>query len=199
MTDMNMPCSPSRESRCTVRPRQLVSFQPRVRVLTIEHYSDYSEDEARAQWWSREEFLTIKSECASTVKAMVTGKPLGSDFCSRGLEYRTPAGMKLRQQNKFVSICAVLDEQDRQWENHDQDLEALAAAYRPHSIKSQYAARQQGVRDEKAIEEQRPHRKQRDSQNRFRGTSRNVLLNDIKARVGLNRSCSRITVLNAAA
>ena len=79
----------------------------------------------------------------------------GSTFCARGLEYRTPSGAQHRQLNKINAWDAVLDEQDRQWQEGVCDADALAQVYIASSSHCLKSARQIAMNDERIALQQR--------------------------------------------
>jgi hypothetical protein len=90
---------------------------------------DLSEEELAAIWYSRDEFRAIKKMLIPTVKKMAKGIPLDDDEDSRGLEHKTPHGSRKRQGDRFLSMDAVLQEQDQQWEQNRRDPDFLARVY----------------------------------------------------------------------
>jgi hypothetical protein len=114
-----------------IKARRGVSFAPQVEtLLVVERLCDLPEGEIAATWYDRDEYCEIKKSLSPTVKKMHKGLPLDSDDDeSRGLEYRTRAGAQRRQKNKLHSIDAVLDEQERQWEESRSDPTYIAEIY----------------------------------------------------------------------
>jgi hypothetical protein len=82
---------------------------------------------------------------------MIANKPVGSDQCTRGLEFRTPAGAKLRKTNKLKALTAVWNEQVAQWKENYADDEAIRRVYLEHSVKCIETARKMGLHDELAV------------------------------------------------
>jgi hypothetical protein len=112
------------------KARRIVSFAPQVETyLVVECLRDLPEGEIAATWYKRDEYYAIKKSWTPTVKKMYKGLPLDTDEESRGLEYRTPAGAQRRQKNKLHSIDAVLDEQERQWEENRRNPTYIAEIY----------------------------------------------------------------------
>ena len=124
------------------------------------HLNDFSKSEVRATWYSSQEIYGIKADCMETIRMMLEGpasrqehaKKNNETFCPRGLEHRTPAGSKLRQQHKYAVWDAVLEAQDQQWEQHCFDVVALAQASLSCTYHCAKAARMSGLRDEQAVQ-----------------------------------------------
>ena len=60
----------------------------------------------------------MKINHSATLRMMATGQVVNKHnevHCCRGLEYRTREGSHRRQINKMNALCAVLDEQERQF------------------------------------------------------------------------------------
>jgi hypothetical protein len=113
-------------------------------------------------WYSNNEIALIKAECVHTVEMMIDGKyydTQGNDAffetCSRGLEYRTPAGAQPRQKDKTASWHAVEEEQNRQWQHHHGIIDAegaLALVYGDCTQHCSRAAHMCALRDEKCVQ-----------------------------------------------
>jgi hypothetical protein len=69
----------------------------------------------------------------------------------RGLEYRTRNGALRRQHNKLEAISAVLDEQDRQYNEGFMDIELVRSVYRGCSARCQDEAYMLGLKDEATV------------------------------------------------
>ena len=63
-------------------------------------------------WYTFDDFEIIKKQYRPTVKKMARGRQLSRSEESRGLEQRTPAGDRLRQENQYFAVDAVLTEQE---------------------------------------------------------------------------------------
>ena len=111
------------------KARRIVSFAPQVEISTVERLCDLPEAEIAATWYNRDEYYAIKKSLTCTVRKIYKGLPLETDEESRGLEYRAPAGAQRRQKNKLHSIDAVLDEQERQWEENRRNPAYIAEIY----------------------------------------------------------------------
>ena len=127
-----------------------ISFNYQVMVRSIEHIDDKDEAEIRATWYRKEEYRKIRSSMADTVRKISSGKFSGDSdaHCARGLEFRTPYGSQLRKKNKLEALVAVLDEQDRQFDEGCLDEELLARAYMESSRTRLEEAQRRGELDE---------------------------------------------------
>ena len=72
-----------------------------------------------------------------------------SDFCTRGLEFKSPGANKGRQQRKRAAICAVMEEQDFQLSAYGVvNSSYLASVYGSKNSESIAMAFHRGVDDE---------------------------------------------------
>lgn len=128
----------------------VVTFKESVLVFPCLHVNDYTRQEISQTWFSEKDFSEIKNECTVTLRLMAAAESTLNhpEFYSRGLEHRTPAGAKRRLKNKFAVWDAVLNEQDRQFEQCDSDENALAQASLSLSYQSSRAAHMTGICDE---------------------------------------------------
>ena len=83
---------------------------------------------------------------------MIAKKPVDSDQCTRGIEFRTPQGAKFRKKNKLEALTAVWNEQVSQWKENVTDEEAIRRVYLEHSTKCTETAHKFGLHDEKAVQ-----------------------------------------------
>jgi hypothetical protein len=129
--------------------------------------NEYSAQEIQDVWLSPEEYKNIRKTCAKHVMMMdrlldfygadkPTVKVPSVSFCSRGLEYHTSAGARIKQMNRNSAIGAVLDEQYRQVSRLAQidiDDEAIRNVYRDFSYSSELGAHRMGLFDHQEAEE----------------------------------------------
>lgn len=144
----------SANSGSKARTCRAVRFSTEVDVREVPHIRDLSKDEQSASWYTLEDFDAIKKDMIATIRLMISNKPIGEDRCTRGLEFRTPAGARLRKQTKLDALTAVWNEQVSQWKRHQMDEERLSFVYQRKSYKSRQAARTMGLRDETEVEPQ---------------------------------------------
>lgn len=87
---------------------KLVSFFPQVIMYDHIHRRDYEAEERASTWYAKEEFRDMHKENVLTVQRMILGSSLEDDWCSRGLECRTPVGARVRMMHRREAINAVL-------------------------------------------------------------------------------------------
>lgn len=136
--------------------RRKIRWSSQVRVQEIRHINDMPELVIEAVWMSPVEYKTIKNGAKTTVLMMMAGEKFHQDdpdFCSRGLEFRTRKGNKIRAANKLKARSAVLNEQDLQRDEgfHDPEFIAMASLDVSHECREQ--AQKRGEKDAKAIAE----------------------------------------------
>jgi hypothetical protein len=116
--------------------------------------ADYTPDEIESVWYTENDTKIILAIAKVTVKMMMRGEPCDEiDYCSRGLEGKTPEGAKRRQYNKLKVRKALLEEQEMQRAEGVDDVEQLAATSIKHSTAMIEQAHQVAVEDSRAIEE----------------------------------------------
>jgi hypothetical protein len=116
--------------------------------------ADYTPDEIESVWYTENDTKIILAIAKVTVKMMMRGEPCDEiDYCSRGLEGKTPEGAKRRQYNKLKVRKALLEEQEMQRAEGFEDVEQLAATSIKHSTAMIDQAHQVAVEDSRAIEE----------------------------------------------
>lgn len=114
-----------------------------------------TDEEKEAVWYTEGDSKIILGMAKVTVKMMMKGEcPTDDvDYCSRGLEGKTPTGAKRRQQNKFRVRKALLEEQEMQREEGICDPEYLGQVSRENSKDVCIQARHTALTDEQAIQE----------------------------------------------
>ena len=138
------------------RRRRKIRWSGQVRVQEIRHINNMPESEIDAVWMSPTEYKTIKSGAKTTVLMMMAGEKFHEDdpdYCSRGLEFRTRKGNKIRSANKLKARSAVLNEQELQQEEGFHDPEFIAMASLDVSFECREQARKRGEKDKLAIVE----------------------------------------------
>jgi hypothetical protein len=124
-------------------------------IYPIPHIDDFDEETIKAVWYEKAEYDTMKVGFVSTIKKMMRGEPIAENNEStiRGLEFRTRKGALRRQHNKLAAITAVLDEQDRQYNDGTLDEERLAEIYRSSGSHCQDSAQAMGLKDQEFMKE----------------------------------------------
>jgi hypothetical protein len=136
-------------------PQKNVSFHEHAYVVWHLHVDDYSHEETSRTWYTWEEIDEIKLGCAQTVREMAAGICDDAEaFCTRGLEYRTQDGMRMRQKNKFAAWDVVHIEQSRQWEQGVCEEDSLAEAYGACTMQCSRAACLLATVDERFVQQQ---------------------------------------------
>lgn len=121
---------------------RLVSFPKELSQVVgeVNTRSEMSSEDIANTWYSKDEFKTMKTQYIPIVKKIAKKLELAEGEDPRGLEHKTPRGNKARQINRFQAMDAVLDEQERQWENERKDPEYIAQIYRQSSAHCQMNA-----------------------------------------------------------
>jgi hypothetical protein len=114
-----------------------------------------TDEEKEAVWYTENDSKIILGMAKVTVRMMMKGEcPTDDvDYCSRGLEGKTPAGARRRQENKFRCRSALLQEQEMQREEGVFDPDYLAQVSREHSKDVCIQARHAALSDEQAVRE----------------------------------------------
>ncbi|GKY96551.1 hypothetical protein MPSEU_000614700 [Mayamaea pseudoterrestris] len=130
-------------------PKGIKFVEERNKVYPITHLDDIPEEEVNATWYDGNEYAEIKQSYQLTIFMMEAGEQLNlEEHTSRGLEYRTQEGAWARYENKRDAYNAVLDEQDRQWQEDQDDDEKISIIYLEHSSKCAKAAADRAKADE---------------------------------------------------
>ncbi|KAG7359761.1 hypothetical protein IV203_034859 [Nitzschia inconspicua] len=148
-----------------------VRFEQHVDVQEVPHLRDIPAEEVSATWYNSEDFNVIKKSLVVTLRLMLANKPVGSDQCTRGLEFRTPHGAKYRKKNKLEALTAVWNEQVAQWKDNVTDDEAIRRVYLEQSEKCRETARKFGLHDERAVQKYLGEDNLSDSDDSVRSTS----------------------------
>ena len=135
--------------------RKKIRWSGRVRVHEIRHINNIPDDERELIWMSPIDYTMIKVMAKTTVYKMMSGEHINDDnpdFCTRGLEFRTRSGSRIRNANKMRNRSAVLNEQDLQHEEGFYDPEFIAMASMDESFICREAARKRAENDTKSIQ-----------------------------------------------
>jgi hypothetical protein len=137
--------SPTKKER-----RKKIRWSGRVRVHEVRHINNIPDDEREAIWMSPIDYTMIKVMAKTTVYKIMSGEHIhedNPDFCTRGLEFRTRSGSKIRTANKMRNRSAVLNEQDLQHEEGFYDPEFIAMASMDESFNCREEARKRAEND----------------------------------------------------
>jgi hypothetical protein len=115
---------------------------------------DMTDQEREAVWYTEGDTKIILAMAKVTVKMMMKGEACDDvDYCSRGLEGKTPTGSKQRQQNKLQVRRALLEEQEIQREEAVLDAEYLVQVSLKNSKEVRMQAHQTALQDEQDVRE----------------------------------------------
>lgn len=134
--------------------RRKIRWSGQVRVQEIRHLNNMPESEREAVWMSPIDYKLIKNMAKTTVLMMMAGEHIDDedpDYCTRGLEFRTRKGSKIRSANKLRARSAVLNEQDLQREEGFHDPEFIAMASLDVSFECREQAQKRAEQDAKSI------------------------------------------------
>jgi len=134
--------------------RRKIRWSGQVRVQEIRHLNNMPEAEREAVWMSPIDYKMIKNMAKTTVLMMMAGEHIDDDdpdFCTRGLEFRTRKGNKIRSANKLRCKSAVLNEQDLQRDEGFHDPEFIAMASLDVSYECREQAQKRGNQDAQSI------------------------------------------------
>ena len=104
--------------------------------------NDLTDEDYESMWYNKSDFRKMKKDdIIPIVKKIVKKIPLEDDEEPRGLEHKTPRGSRDREDNRYNSMDAVLDEQERQWgTNAPSDPEKIARKYHKFTAQCQMNA-----------------------------------------------------------
>ena len=119
-----------------------------------QEFQMYSEEECVDVWFSCEDYDNMKSSFEFTVFMMDAGCPEkveDDEHTTRGLEKRSEEGQWKRYERKRDYYNAVLDEQERQWDEDIDDQDKISQIAQDVTRESLLEAFDQGVLDEIAV------------------------------------------------
>lgn len=132
-----------------------ISFSGKKHIKKIPHLNTMSEEDIEQIWYSHYDYDDIKASFEYTVFMMDAGEAKtveNDEHTTRGLEMRTEEGAWARFEHKRDAYNAVLDEQDRQWNDGEDDAEAIAAACLEVTESAAKGALERGLGDEASSE-----------------------------------------------
>jgi hypothetical protein len=112
----------------------------------------YTKEESASVWWTREEYKETKKEAQAIIDALEYGSTRIGE-CTRGLEKKTRDGCIQKRLAVLDSICAVLMEQDRQFQQGMSGVNLIRRAYLTMTAKTAVEAREQGAEDAQCYDE----------------------------------------------
>lgn len=114
---------------------------------------DLTQAEKESVWYTEGDTKIILAMAKVTVKMMMKGEPCDDvDYCSRGLEGKTPVGSKRRQKNKLRVRRALLEEQEIQRDEGVFDPDYLAEVSIKNSKDVVLDAHNVALNDERSIQ-----------------------------------------------
>ena len=117
--------------------------------------------EAKNVWYNEKDYEAFRNDTKKCIRLVQANSPLLDDvtYCRRGADCRTGERFKARSASRIKACNAVLDEQERQWEDCSDlttnskfvyDDEAIAQLYYRCTLSSQRHAQLVGLSDERA-------------------------------------------------
>ena len=141
------------------RHRKSVSFCPQATQFEHIHISDYTREEKDDTWYNKSDLHRIQDENHKTIRWMMhvhnrdaTGQQLNSvltrDLCCRGLENKTPTGIKMRMRRMHDALEQTLKYQYHQWDHGCEVCPIhLGEVYHRYAQQSLHLARLAAQRD----------------------------------------------------
>lgn len=133
-----------------------ISFSGKKHIKKIPHLNTMTEEDIEQIWYSHYDYDDIKASFEYTVFMMDAGEAKtveNDEHTTRGLEMRTEEGAWARFEHKRDAYNAVLDEQDRQWNDGEDDPELISQSCLEVSRSAAKGALERGLNDEKASNE----------------------------------------------
>jgi hypothetical protein len=130
-----------------------VSFKLTAMARNTLHIINYTKEEVKACWYTREEENDRRRHINLTVTAMEQDVDIfeeGDEYCIRGLEHKKPVLARLKYRSRRKALVAVYDEQIRQWQADKECAYLIAAKYQACAQKRRKDAYRRGLADEKA-------------------------------------------------
>ena len=112
-----------------------VNFLRQTRTYLVPNLDEFTEEDYSRMFFTEQDRNRIQQDIIDSIAAMRIDSQQ-SDLCIRGLEsMRSNSHSEQAQTSRLQVINAVLDEQDRQWDEHDDivDHEKVSQASMGHS------------------------------------------------------------------
>jgi len=155
LTDTDTSSNPNRKRSPDDKTR--VRFAIKDNVLhQVESHNDFTPKERGAYWWSdreKDRMMAKHERLVAKYEQQRSGTKPGSKKLSeksgsyRGLESWTAAGSLKLDHTIEQCITAVMDEQDRQWNENDDDADVIAQKSKTVTADSARRARLNGLQD----------------------------------------------------
>jgi hypothetical protein len=114
-SSLSPPSTTPPDDQKNQKQKKSIRFNKRVRIRTIRHINDFSQQRVDDIWFTKAEYENMKADTLATLGLMLAEKPLGNDLTSKGLECRLPAASERRTKDIHTHLHSVLDEQDQEW------------------------------------------------------------------------------------
>lgn len=135
-------------------PQMAVHWNPKIVKIHHVHLKDINEADRENLWYNKKDDRLILQKAKVVVKMIMKGEPFDDiNYCSRGLEGKTPAESKKRVRAKRRVTAAVLMEQEVQLLEGVKNPEHIANAAFKHTKDLSLKAQEQAVEDEHDIKE----------------------------------------------
>lgn len=116
-----------------------VRFSPRVTVFNHIHVNDLTANEIASSWYAKEDYQQLRQDIKTTIRSMLND-PVRSrnddpDYCTRGLEFKTPSESRRRRGNRQLAMASVLNYQESAWDSGEDfaNPNGLAKVYSFHT------------------------------------------------------------------
>lgn len=132
-----------------------ISFSGKKHIKKIPHLNTLTEEDIEHIWYSHYDYDDIKASFEYTVFMMDAGESKtveNDEHTTRGLEMRTEEGAWARFEHKRDAYNAVLDEQDRQWNDGEDSPELISAQCLEVTKSAAKGALDRGLADHEASE-----------------------------------------------
>jgi len=133
-----------------------ITFSGKKHIKKIPHLNTMTEEDIEQIWYSHYDYDDIKASFEYTVFMMDAGEAKtveNDEHTTRGLEMRTEEGAWARFEHKRDAYNAVLDEQDRQWNDGEDDPEQIATLCLEVTESAAKGAIERGLLDQEACDE----------------------------------------------
>jgi hypothetical protein len=136
------------------KPRRRLRFSLELnQVFPVVHIDDMDEADIHEIWYAKRDYKEIKKNLISIIRKMTNGENIVETHKQTllGLEHRTREGTLLRGYLRLAALTAVMNEQERQWDEGVQDDERLAKVCRDVTSLCQEKSHAKALQDEAAL------------------------------------------------
>ena len=145
-SDRAFPC-PDQSRK---RRRKSVSFNPTVLVKETLHSRDYTREEYKAYWMTREDFELVDVSLQASIRHLERGvaEREEADICYRGVYEKTKTAIERYSTDRRQLLEAVFQEQARQNKLKISDTDLLGLICGVETFESQRAGLERALKDE---------------------------------------------------